>query len=1192
MDTKSSGIDPVLESATSSPPDPLPLLLANPSLLSEDLTRRSDSPVANSPSKSTGTRPAGSASVSSPLRDASALPGQRPPGAAVSQQDQQQNQGSGYSEVLTGGARAEAHMLRRYTFPSPPPDTSDLRSELEEFYSYVEVPQVLDHKDSFSTAWPHPTPFAETSKELQLSHIRSLLEGLSSSDPDVRFTNARHILYIAQGNPKTLEAEDWRSQLNLGAITGTFESSTSPDHHLHLVLSNVALLRSANALPLVWEAVKGTGLRWEGVSTISDPDVPSPPGGFSAQERQDYLDEINGELAIHLAILYFMVEVYRGDDEWAEELMALEPPMPIYLFQLVAGLREKNAKGYPVKKLLLLLWKSILSCIGGMKDVARVKEFVREVEGLPPDGKNRKTENRPDTKVAPTDYQSFRNEITSKYPSYQAPPISSVDLDRISAAAAPIPIRPSFSYHINPNHESSGSSSDGLGQQPPVAGGTPAPTPPTSPAPKPKKQQFQTDQTRPFVLPFSPANAGPKDRPPRAVPQSIDEASELYRRNMRISTELWQTWKLREELMADESGILKAEAAAAAAARATVGQNQEKRTGGRAEAAKISRRMEALSLSDDEDDGSTEDSMDPLSMLRALEKKLRAEEGAEEDSKKKKVITQRRGDVQRLERIEVLYRSILPQLQSAVIVLLKLLLATVTANTNQNGGGAPDSGNDEVVELNLEDTDILRHREITSKAVSAILILSLKWFKTSHVMKFHYLSQLLVDSNCLLLILKMFGLQEVSTSVKTKNDRADYSFFKFCHDKINPSSELEPRPEDAMLVAKPAGAHPAGQNDGTDDDEVELITDFSWRNFFAVINFVHILQKLTKRKTHRVLLLVQYKSSAILKRILKVSHPTLQLYVLKVIKSQVPYCGRKWRQSNMKVITAIYLHCRPDLRDEWLTGVDVDGDVEESLPHEQALRALVRFFNTKHYGAYAPLLHRRSSSANHPPPEFGQIPPSSPGGRPSSENDTFPPMRSVSSYDSDLSFRAAFGQEALDDVGDYEVDDLLSPGRDDDLFGDGDLESTTSRAAWDRLGDLMGNYDDISDSESVGSFNFLGFRDDESSDGSVSDLDIDEEVSKDQIRQEWEAISPETITALEEERNAGSPRSPRPRGRRASTGPISPALRPVVIDRDDETVDDEVENVGPAQTQPHTGPPVDEVEFGMSSLERLEKVQC
>lgn len=41
-------------------------------------------------------------------------------------------------------------------------------------------------------------------------------------------------------------------------------------------------------------------------------------------------------------------------------------------------------------------------------------------------------------------------------------------------------------------------------------------------------------------------------------------------------------------------------------------------------------------------------------------------------------------------------------------------------------------------------------------------------------MKFHYLSQLLVDSNCLLLILKMFGLQEVSTLVKTKNERPSH----------------------------------------------------------------------------------------------------------------------------------------------------------------------------------------------------------------------------------------------------------------------------------------------------------------------------------------------------------------------------------------------------------------------------------
>jgi hypothetical protein len=34
---------------------------------------------------------------------------------------------------------------------------------------------------------------------------------------------------------------------------------------------------------------------------------------------------------------------------------------------------------------------------------------------------------------------------------------------------------------------------------------------------------------------------------------------------------------------------------------------------------------------------------------------------------------------------------------------------------------------------------------------------------------------------------------------------------------------------------------------------------------------------------------------------------------------------------NMKVITAIYLNCRPELRDEWLAGQDVDGELEDAL---------------------------------------------------------------------------------------------------------------------------------------------------------------------------------------------------------------------------------------------------------------------
>jgi hypothetical protein len=129
----------------------------------------------------------------------------------------------------------------------------------------------------------------------------------------------------------------------------------------------------------------------------------------------------------------------------------------------------------------------------------------------------------------------------------------------------------------------------------------------------------------------------------------------------------------------------------------------------------------------------------------------------------------------------------------------------------------------------------------------------------------------------------------------------------------------------------------------------EPITSFSWRNFFSSINYLRIMQKICKNKAHRNLLLVQYKSSTILKKALKIPQPQLRLYTLKLFKNQVPYCGRKWRQSNMRVITAIYLYCRPELRDDWLAGSDVDAEVEEALPLEQALRALTHWHNVKRY---------------------------------------------------------------------------------------------------------------------------------------------------------------------------------------------------------------------------------------------------
>lgn len=51
----------------------------------------------------------------------------------------------------------------------------------------------------------------------------------------------------------------------------------------------------------------------------------------------------------------------------------------------------------------------------------------------------------------------------------------------------------------------------------------------------------------------------------------------------------------------------------------------------------------------------------------------------------------------------------------------------------------------------------------------------------------------------------------------------------------------------------------------------------------------------------------------------------------------------------MRVITAIYLHCKPELRDEWISGQNVEDGVEEAVPLEQAGRALVHWWHLRRY---------------------------------------------------------------------------------------------------------------------------------------------------------------------------------------------------------------------------------------------------
>ena len=130
--------------------------------------------------------------------------------------------------------------------------------------------------------------------------------------------------------------------------------------------------------------------------------------------------------------------------------------------------------------------------------------------------------------------------------------MTEIPADKLAAALLPIPIRQH--YHQG-DDDSNSSMLNSYGpqrfpsnQQQNMQAATPAPTPP--PSPKPKKQQYQTDQTRPFLFPFSRVRGSH-----RLVPFAIDEADGLYARHMHVSLSLYQMWRTREDFILDESGL-------------------------------------------------------------------------------------------------------------------------------------------------------------------------------------------------------------------------------------------------------------------------------------------------------------------------------------------------------------------------------------------------------------------------------------------------------------------------------------------------------------------------------------------------------------------------------------------------------------------------------------------------------------
>ncbi|NXW48836.1 STRP1 protein, partial [Nyctiprogne leucopyga] len=246
-------------------------------------------------------------------------------------------------------------------------DTDKWAAELSELYSYTEGPEFLLNRKCFEEDFRihvRDKKWTELDKNQHRTHAMRLLDGLEVTAREKRLRVARAILYVAQGTfgecGSEAEVQAWmRYNIFLLLEVGTFNALVEL---LNMEIDNSAACSSAVRKPAI---------------SLAD----------------------STDLRVLLNIMYLIVETVRqeaeGDKpEWKSmrQTFRAELGAPLYnnepfsvmLFGMVTKFCSGHAPHFPMKKVLLLLWKTVLCTLGGFEELQSMKAEKRELLGLPP----------------------------------------------------------------------------------------------------------------------------------------------------------------------------------------------------------------------------------------------------------------------------------------------------------------------------------------------------------------------------------------------------------------------------------------------------------------------------------------------------------------------------------------------------------------------------------------------------------------------------------------------------------------------------------------------------------------------------------------------------------------------------------------------------------------------------------------
>ena len=308
--------------------------------------------------------------------------------------------------------------------------------------------------------------------------------------------------------------------------------------------------------------------------------------------------------------------------------------------------------------------------------------------------------------------------------------------------------------------------------------------------------------------------------------------------------------------------------------------------------------------------------------------------------------------------IERLYTLLLPAMGDYLVALLKILLAALPSSKSRGDALSilsdvltPETDNNEMLSnsINLDAStrnvleehvrvaiDIARHKEVMIKSISGILILLFKWLKLNHIYQYESVGQHLIMLNCVPLMLKFLD-QNMVRYIQAKNELAPFNY-----------------PGAPLFFARNREEWPTLNADNVDDSDQDSQSYYIWRNVFSSINIVRLLNKITKGRQPRTMMLVVFKSAPILKRCLRVKCGIFQLYCLKLLKSQCRFLGRQWRKSNMDVMSAIYTKVRHRLNDDWAYANDTRNKQWDFQNEEKDLKLAVERFHSRRYSKLYP----------------------------------------------------------------------------------------------------------------------------------------------------------------------------------------------------------------------------------------------